>query len=520
MKKREYFFKMSLRDLINSFSKKLQTDKVSNFLDLTDSEKKERVESLIRKNDSKSLMDSFEHWVGIASESDVGFMLLVCAVENNAFDCIKIINKKFAGLINQKVSYGIRSRHLVLRAVEISEEMVIALLEAGANPNSVDHDSISLLKYLVQNQMSKAVEVLINRGVNVKDPKNQKLVSIATKMRNKKLIELLVSSGFVDSDDSQTIFENYKIDNKDIVLKIINREKKKEEYSVNKEVSSSFLMELATQKEEELLLKIIDKPNINLDCQDTKIKMSFIELCYKQGLRSIVGKCIEKNVNLIQSSKSNRHLIFGCIEERDEEMALKILSHGLSVNTVDYDSECIIRFASHYNCQKVFDYIINHKEFNPNQFSQKRPLIMCYMEAHKEEEVIELLKRGANINTVDFDGDPIIRYSIQENLKRVYEELVMRQANINVEGHTGRPVIFELAENNKFHWALLDLASRTNIEIEYNTTSAKVSLFEELRLTNKKLLEKLKSSIELRNQKLLDIERPKNLSEAKKRVLN
>lgn len=90
------------------------------------------------------------------------------------------------------------------------------------------------------------------------------------------------------------------------------------------------------------------------------------------------------------------------------------------------------------------------------------------------DQIVELLKKGANVNCVDEYKWTPIHYAILKGNVEVIEELIKNKANINLKDKDGQTELMLAAKKNKIE--IIELLIKNGAEVNFKSNKNKTAL--------------------------------------------
>ena len=391
-------------------------------------------------------------------------LLLACLKQqmDQAFSCAL----KQGADANARVSKS--QRPLIMELInQGAEDKALELLEFSADPNTVDDDRDPLLRYAIQEGMVKLFHAALAKGSNPNVTCNGSSA--------RALIMEFIGSGHEDS--ALALLEagadpNTVDDDGDPLLRYAIQEKMPDLFEAALKKGANPNCNCAGKNPRPVIMELIEMGNeeyasalLNAGANPDTIDDDgdpLLRYALQEKMPILFKTAIEKGAdpNVLCTGIPPRPLIMHCIEYFDESSALVLLNAGADPNTLDGDGDPLLRFALQKRMPLLFKAALE-KGAHPNALcagKPKRPLIMSLIEYFDESYALDLLNAGADPNTRDADDDPLLRYALQKKMPRLFRAALAKGADPNgvCSGASRRPLIMNVIENfNESH--VLDL---------------------------------------------------------------
>lgn len=285
---------------------------------------------------------------------------------------------------------------------EYTKELVKLLIEDGADVNAVKHDGIftkhevSVLDLAINGRNKDVVEILLTQGAI--SPKNRGAKKLFSKesVDNVKIAELLLSFGL-----NKDIFK-VQIDDVKSVEDLIWLIQNGADVNYARDYGMSRLHQCASwcrKTELEIAKVLINTENINID------------IVQDGGLTPLDLAIDNQNINFIK-------LIISRTQRGPHESSLENLFRRFK------DSNC--KSSSPTINIDIANILIEHfANLDKNLFNQSFPYLTNI------NEIKWMLTNGANLNSTDLDGNPLLYTSLQKADYEIARFLIQKGALVN-----------------------------------------------------------------------------------------
>ncbi len=371
------------------------------------------------------------------------------------------------------------NQNLVLTKIALDKDYSKLLNEIIKKNNSlVNSDKIGdiPLVYAAEKKSTKCVEVLVNRGANLKfeleDGRN--LLHIAAQNNNISLakqalmaeisVEKKTKEGksplyyAVKNNDLEmaSFLVNCGADYKDKVLWSITRDKNLQSFLKNGKKPAKYLdvdTELTPEEKEwreayEYIRdgKLTDLYNLAKNGKDL-FKMTYHGepapcIAAKYGQYEILKYLIhEFDCKNLVDYEMGRNALHYAVQQSNEKILDLLIQNGFDVNSTDLYNNTPLHYAISNPFPHSVQFLIHHGA-DPDKYNLKRQT-PAHLAAKKGNAmaVILFVKEGANVNFQDFEGNTLLHY-VNKYLQdqKVFEALykIENKLNFNIKNNEGK----------------------------------------------------------------------------------
>ena len=327
---------------------------------------------------------------------------------------------------------------LMLACVDMNEDAINVLLNAGADPNIADDKGATCIHHAVFESCSKNVlEIIVNHGrdVNVTNKNNRTALLLACKEGNKDIINLLLNAGadpnIIDANGATCI--HYAVVegcSKDVLEIIVNHGADVNATDKNHVTALMLACVKGNKDVINVLLNAGADPNIADGKGATCIYHAVGEGCSKDVLETIVNHGADVNAK----NKFNRTaLLIACVKGNKDAINI-LLNAGADPNVTDYMGAACIHHVVGEGCSKdVLEIVVNHGADIDAINKTNATALMLACEKGKKDAIDVLLNAGANPNFADADGDTCLHYIARNDCcTEVVQAVISHGADVNV----------------------------------------------------------------------------------------
>ena len=353
-----------------------------------------------------------------------------------------------------------KNQPLIMRCIGAGEEeYALALLRAGASPNTVDYDGDPLLRYAMQEKMPTLFAHAIQHGADsnilCKNPKNQPLIMRCIGAGEEEYALALLRAGvspdtrdydgdpllrFAGAHNMMTLFQEVLAKGANPNVKVANGE------------SPPLIIKFVEMNQPELVTRLLEVGAL-VDVENEEGE-SFLHGILEKKWDGIFRKALPMAQGIHVEYKKQA-LIMRAIQHGLEDCAIALLDAGVSPNTLDHDGDLLLRYASQEKMPRLFKRALELGADGEVEY-RGEPLICNLLNSKSDEYVAELLRHGVNPNSQNKTGVPLLQVAVEKGLPHVFDWLIQAEADPNIEVR-GTPLFrFVLNEKDgKFVTALL-----------------------------------------------------------------
>eukprot|EP01095_Lingulamoeba_sp_RSL-Kostka_P012835 TRINITY_DN5164_c0_g1_i2.p1 TRINITY_DN5164_c0_g1~~TRINITY_DN5164_c0_g1_i2.p1 ORF type:complete len:238 (+),score=40.53 TRINITY_DN5164_c0_g1_i2:69-782(+) len=167
---------------------------------------------------------------------------------------------------------------------------------------------------------------------------------------------------------------------------------------------------------------------------------------YKRGIKELL-KNESLNINITTEEDGYNALFFLA----DYDIAEILIEKGINVNHIALDGSCCLHHAVILNYIDLIElYIINKCNVNCYDDSYRTPLLYATHD-HYKNAVELLIDNGADINSVNENGDTLLHIVYGKHDGKLLTELLLSQENIDLNIKNNKGQLYNERECEKIH---------------------------------------------------------------------
>ena len=476
------------------------------------------IDSLIRYGISVNMVDK-----------DNQTPLLWACIKANNIENVKVLLGHGADIQISSKEYGASALHY---AAQLSDKsMVEFLILNGISVNVVDNENKTPLLWACQKAKNlENANILLLHGADVKnfDKYGASALYYAAKFADTHMIEFLFQHGIsvnvMDSEDTTPLLWACQKANNVENIRVLLRYK-----AVTNTVSKhgACALHIAATYSDRTMIEFLLKNNILVDVKDNDNKTPLLWACHKASNVGNMSVLIRHGADINAVSKEHgasalhyaaqlsdetmieflmrnnlfvdvvdtdnkTPLLWACQVKHNVENVSLLLRYGASLNKVcqEYGAYAL-HYAAKYSDKHMIEFLIGNSIFVDVMDSDNlTPLIWSCKKTLNIENVVVLLKLGADINAVDKKyGSCALHYAAKFADKSVIEFLLSKAIRINVTNYDNQtPLCWASQKENNMENMTLLLRYGANINIISNSRGA-CGLHYAVQLSDKSMIE-------------------------------
>ncbi|PSN32604.1 hypothetical protein C0J52_26221 [Blattella germanica] len=216
-----------------------------------------------------------------------------------------------------------------------------------------------------------------------------------------------------------------------------------------------------------ILLKHGANPNAKNDYGNTPMHYAA-----GKNLMRVVECLLELKCDIDCTNTEDETPLLKAIKWGNEEIAIKLLTHGANRNANNYYGNTPMHYAAEENLMKVVECLLELKcDFDCTNTECETPFLKA-IKRGIEEIAIKLLKHGANFNAKNDYGNTPMHYAAGKNLMRVVECLLELKCDFDCTNKNGETPLLEAVErgNEEIAIKLLKHGANPNAKNDYGNT--------------------------------------------------
>ncbi len=458
-------------------------------------------------------MFNINHWRGIMINSRKAIILLAAiflfsvnlpageiheaAISGN-LDQLRSLLEQNPDWLNQRDDLGFTSLNLACREGHL--DMVVALLDMGADLNLGDVDNSQPIHLAAQMGHIEIVEELLKRGVAINEQDNNgETPLLFSTFRQQAMAEYLIGRGadvdIANNHGFTPLFYSVIAGNEELFRQLVAKGA-----DVNPATDDGIvpLHSAASYGRTEIARILLEKgAKIDAKTDQGETPLSWALNPQSMGVAQLL---IEKGAKVNQRSESNRTPLHNAALRGTVAIAELLLEHGADINAVDDFGWTPLTLAALANVDIIKFLIVKGAEVNPALCSDKvskccipNPTTPLHLAARQGYVDIAkaLIDNGARVNVVDENGLTPLHEAVMQDKTEMAEYLISRGAFVDIkENRLGRSELLDAAikGNTMMTKALIEAGANINLADNSNHAALEYALFHGFKTLAYKLL--------------------------------
>ena len=349
------------------------------------------------------------------------------------------------------------SKKLIFDAGKNDRDVVLNLLEQGADVNYEDSDGQTPLSNAVLNGNADIASLLLEKGADIDVLYEGKpLLFCAIEKDDKSLVEVLIENGadieYEDKNEYTPLFYatcNDKID----MVSLLLEKGANIEYKGKYESTPLFV---ATCNGNLALVSLLLEKGADIECENED-GLTPLFAAATNGYLDIVSLLLEKGADFEHEGRNGMTPLEYAVRKKDKEIISLLLERGADIEHASEMGFTPLIHAISGGNQEVVSFLLeNGANIEHETENEVTPLIHAVSEKNKEV-VSLLLKKGANIEHETKKFTPLTfaisdkNFETSDKSKEIVSLLIEKGADINRESlHNGQtPLTLAIGQNKK-----------------------------------------------------------------------
>ncbi len=305
-------------------------------------------------------------------------------------------------------------------------DLVVLFIEKGADINNGE----ALLHNVAQKGCKKAVELLIEKGLDVNAPDKYGETPLYCAVAHKEIVELLIEKGANingSHKDGETLLHRAAGQgSKDVVELLIEKG-----LDVNaRDKDGKTPLDIAVEQNKKEIVEFLWGKGLKPDVT------ALLHSAVLKGHNDVAEFLIEKEVKLNDSIIDGRTIFHNAVTGGNTGLVKLLIEKGARVNTVDMSGKTPLHSAvngGNYNIVKLL--IKKGAHVNVSDLDGKTPLHYAAEEYFCESITELLIKNGADVNAMDKRGETPLDIAISRTYSNNEK---LREILVKYGGKTGK----------------------------------------------------------------------------------
>jgi ankyrin repeat protein len=314
-------------------------------------------------------------------------------------------------------------------------EVVLDLLELGAEPDYKDSSSRTALSYAAQCGSADTVVELMNWGAspNSEDSNHRAPLSYASEAGHISVVKVLLADTriFLDSSDKNrwtALTWAAQNGHKEIVKMLLDK-------GAYVGFRDTLLLRASENGHKEIVQMLLDQGadvNARNEYGQTSLICASIE-----GHKEIAQMLLDKGADVNAPYKDGKTPLVLASLFGHKEIALMLLDKGAGVNARNEDVKSVLRHASKDGHKEIVKTLLDKgADVNaPNEYGNT-PLLFASLNGHREIAQM-LLDKGADVNARNKDGNTPLLCASSNGHKEIAQMLLDKGADVNARNKDG-----------------------------------------------------------------------------------
>jgi ankyrin repeat protein len=320
-------------------------------------------------------------------------------------------------------------------------EVVLDLLESGAEPDYKDTSVRTALSHAAQCGSVDTVVELMNRGAfpNSEDTNHRTPLSYASEAGHIPVVKIFLADNrtFLDSRDNN---------------------------------GRAPLAWAALKGHKEIAQMLLEKgADVNIQDKDGKTSLQW---ALENGHKEMAQMLLENRADVNIQDNAGKTSLLWASKEGHKEIAQMLLDKGADVNIQDKDWKTSLLWASKEGHREIAQMLLDEgADVNIQDKDWKTSLLWASKERHKEIAQM-LLEKGADVNIQDKDGKTSLLWASKEGDKEIAQMLLDKGADVKIQDEYRKTsLLWALEErHNEITQILFDKGVDVNVQDGYGRT--------------------------------------------------